>query len=214
MLQWCWERTCRARSVSRVVIATDDPRIAQAARAFGAEVALTRADHPSGTDRVAEVAARFRAPLIVNVQGDEPLIEPRMIDAAVRALRRRPDCDLATLCHRITDPRDIGRPQVVKVVRGHRDEALYFSRHGIPFNRDAAPGVVHWKHIGLYVYRAAALRRLVRLPVSPLEAAEKLEQLRALENGLRIVCPETPHTSAGVDTPADLRRLARALAPA
>jgi 3-deoxy-manno-octulosonate cytidylyltransferase (CMP-KDO synthetase) len=211
ILQHCWERTRLARSINRVLIATDDTRIADVARAFGAEVALTRADHPSGTDRVAEAAARIKCSLVVNVQGDEPLIDPRMIDAATGALLAHRGFDISTLCHRITDPADIQRPQVVKVVRRMNGEALYFSRHGIPFDRDGSGLGVWWKHIGLYVYRPAALRRIVRLPVSPLEGAEQLEQLRALENGLRILAVETPFTSTGIDTPADLARLRRSL---
>jgi len=215
MIQWVWERTRRAKTISRVVIATDDERILAAAKGFGADAEMTDPQHASGTDRVAEVAGHHRCSLVVNVQGDEPLIDPRMIDEAVRCLRKNPAFGMATLCRRIDDPGDILAPQVVKVVRRQSTEALYFSRHPIPFARnpdEARP--VYYKHIGLYVYRTAALRKLVSLPVSPLERAEKLEQLRALENGVRILCPETKFDCAGVDTPEDLARVERIVAAA
>ncbi len=208
MIQWVWERARRARSLGRVLVATDDARVLDAVRAFGGEAVMTSREHPSGTDRVAEVARKFPVPLVVNIQGDEPLLEPRMIDEAVDALRKARRHDMATLCRRIEDPPRASEPGLVKVVRARDGTALYFSRHPIPFDRDGGGGVVRFAHVGLYVYRAAALRRLVRWPVSALEAAEKLEQLRAMENGLRIMVRETRHGSHGVDTPADLARVA------
>ncbi|HPA16803.1 MAG TPA: 3-deoxy-manno-octulosonate cytidylyltransferase [Verrucomicrobiae bacterium] len=214
MIQWVWERARKAKTLSRIVIATDDARILDAARAFGAVAEMTGPNHPSGTDRVAEVAAHHRCALVVNIQGDEPLIDPRMIDQAVRSLAKNRRFGMATLCRRIQNPDDISAPQIVKVVRRKDSEALYFSRYPIPFARDPADGPPdHFKHIGLYVYRAAVLRRLVKLPVSPLERAEKLEQLRALESGVRILCPETQFDCAGVDTPEDLARAEALLAP-
>lgn len=207
MIQWVWERTRRAKTISRVVIATDDERILDAAKGFGADAEMTDPKHASGTDRVAEVAGHHRCSLVVNVQGDEPLIDPRMIDQAVRCLSKNPTFGMATLCRRIDDSGDILAPQVVKVVRRKSAEALYFSRHPIPFARHPdEPRPVYYKHIGLYVYRTTTLRKLVSLPVSPLEQAEKLEQLRALENGIRILCPATKFDCAGVDTPEDLAK--------
>lgn len=212
MIQWVWERAGKAKTLSRVIIATDDARILDAARAFGAHAEMTKASHPSGTDRVAEVAARHRCSLIVNIQGDEPLIDPRMIDQAVRSLARDRRFGMSTLCRSIEDPGEVLAPQVVKVVRRKDGEALYFSRHPIPFARDPDdPEPRRFKHIGLYAYRAKVLRSLVKLPPSPLERAEKLEQLRALENGVRILCPETRFDSAGVDTPEDLARVEKLL---
>ncbi|MCC6353793.1 MAG: 3-deoxy-manno-octulosonate cytidylyltransferase [Verrucomicrobiae bacterium] len=208
MIQWVWERARKAKTLASVIIATDDALILHAARAFGAKAEMTRPTHPSGTDRAAEVAARHRCSLVVNIQGDEPLIDPRMIDQAVRSLAENRRFGMATLCREIHDPSDVTAPQVVKVVRRKDDEALYFSRHPIPFARDATDGAPRrFKHIGLYVYRTSVLRDIVRMPVSPLEKSEKLEQLRALENGVRILCQETRFDSAGVDTPEDLARV-------
>lgn len=213
MIQWVWERARRARTVSHVIIATDDERIFAAAKAFGASVEMTDPNHPSGTDRVAEVSSRHKASIVVNIQGDEPLIDPRMIDQAVRCLLHNPRFGMSTLCRHIERSEDIVAPHVVKVVRRQNGEALYFSRHAIPFARDPqAPAPAYYKHIGIYVYRTTTLRRLVSLPVSSLEQAEKLEQLRALENGVRILCPETKFDCTGVDTPEDLARVEEIIA--
>ncbi|MFB3775957.1 MAG: 3-deoxy-manno-octulosonate cytidylyltransferase [Bryobacteraceae bacterium] len=205
MLQHVWERASRACSLSRLVIATDDERILAAARAFGADVRMTRADHPSGTDRAAEVAAGDPAGIVVNIQGDEPLIDPAAIDAAARALLESEDAPMGTLKKRIGDPAELGNPNVVKVVTDLGGNAIYFSRSPIPFARSGEPA--HFKHIGLYVYRKAFLAGYSRLPVGPLEETEKLEQLRALENGFKIRVVETGYDSLGVDTPEDLRRV-------
>jgi 3-deoxy-manno-octulosonate cytidylyltransferase (CMP-KDO synthetase) len=205
MLQHVWERAARARSLSRLVIATDDERIFQAARSFGAAVRMTRPDHPSGTDRAAEAASADEAGVIVNIQGDEPLIDPVAIDAAVGGLLRAGDAPMGTLKKRMDDPEELRNPNVVKVVTDLRGDAIYFSRSAIPFVRSGeAP---HYKHIGLYVYRRDFLLGYSSLPVGPLEQAEKLEQLRALENGYRIRVVETGYESLGVDTPEDLRRV-------
>ncbi len=209
LLQCVYERVTRSALAGRVVIATDDPRIAQEGRRFGAEVALTSPDHPSGTDRVAEVAAGApEADLVVNVQGDEPLIDPAAIDDAVRPLLDAAAPPMATLKKRITEPRDLQDPNVVKVVTNLAGDAIYFSRSLIPFPRDGGPAA-HFKHIGLYVYRRDFLLRYPALPVGPLERAEKLEQLRALENGYSIRVVETDYDSIGVDTPEDLERVRR-----
>lgn len=202
MIQHVWERAAQSRYLSQVTIATDDERIAAAAHAFGAPVRMTRSDHASGTDRVAEVAASTDANVIVNIQGDEPLIDPGAIDTAILALLDEPGCEMATLKRRISNPVEIENPNVVKVVTARNGDALYFSRHPIPFDRGASGE--WWKHIGIYVYRRALLLGYSALPVGPLERAERLEQLRALENGIPIRVAETEYDTIGVDTPEDL----------
>jgi 3-deoxy-manno-octulosonate cytidylyltransferase (CMP-KDO synthetase) len=211
MLQHVFERAAQARYLSRLIIATDDERIYAEARRFGAPVRMTRADHPSGTDRVAEVASAEDADLIVNIQGDEPLIDPAAIDAAVLALLDDPALPMGTLKKRIEDPRELANPNVVKVVTDRFHNAIYFSRTLIPYVRDLGnPGAVqHYKHIGLYVYQRDFLLSYSQLPVGPLEQAERLEQLRALENGYSIRVVETEYESLGVDTPADLERISQ-----
>jgi 3-deoxy-manno-octulosonate cytidylyltransferase (CMP-KDO synthetase) len=211
MLEHVYERVSMARYLSAVVIATDDERIRDAARRFGARVQMTRADHLSGSDRVAEVASAFPdAELVVNIQGDEPLIDPGAIDAALIPLVDDPQIPMGTLKKRIEDPREITDPNVVKVVTDHFGNAIYFSRSAIPYTRDAGDNLdckPHFKHTGLYVYRREFLMGYSDLPVGPLEKAEKLEQLRALENGFTIRVVETDYESMGVDTPADLERV-------
>ena len=214
MLEHVFERASLARYLTSVTVATDDERIAAAARAFGAPVRMTRADHVSGTDRVAEVASADTAELIVNIQGDEPLIDPAAIDAAILPLCDDDEIAMGTLKKRIEDPREIGDPNVVKVVTDRRGNAIYFSRSTIPGGRDLSreglePRSAYYKHIGLYVYRRDFLLGYSDLPVGPLEQAERLEQLRALENGYSIRVVETEYESLGVDTPADLERVSR-----
>jgi len=213
MLEHVFERTAQARYLTGVIVATDDERIAAAARSFGAPVRMTRADHASGTDRVAEVASADTAELIVNIQGDEPLIDPAAIDAAILPLLHDEDILMGTLKKRIEDPREIGDPNVVKVVTDRSGNAIYFSRATIPYVR--ASGMAGetacptYKHIGLYVYRRDFLLGYSDLPVGPLERAERLEQLRALENGYPIRVVETEYESLGVDTPEDLERVSK-----
>jgi 3-deoxy-manno-octulosonate cytidylyltransferase (CMP-KDO synthetase) len=207
MLQHVWERACEARYLSDVVIATDDERIASSARGFGARVRMTRSDHPTGTDRLAEVASAETAALYVNIQGDEPLIDPAAIDAAILSILDEDSVPMGTLKKRITDRAEVSDSNVVKVVTNRHDDALYFSRWPIPYHRDAASSSVCFKHIGLYVYRRDFLLEYPDLPVGPLEIAERLEQLRALENGFRIRVMQTEYDSIGVDTPADLARV-------
>jgi len=209
MIEHVWERVSRARYLTSVIIATDDERICAAARRFGAQVRMTRADHLTGTDRVAEVASAEPADLVVNIQGDEPLIDPAAIDAAILPLAGDPSIAMGTLMKKIEEPRDLQDPNVVKVAVSLAGDALYFSRSLIPFAREAA---AHYKHIGLYVYRRDLLLSYPELPVGPLEKAERLEQLRALENGHRIRVVETEYESIGVDTPEDLERVARLFA--
>lgn len=206
MLQHVYERASRARYLSSVMIATDDERIYSAARGFGARVRMTRADHASGTDRAAEIASAENCDIVVNIQGDEPLIDPDAIDAAILPMAHDSEIQMATLKKRIEDPREVANPNVVKVVTDLNGDAIYFSRAPIPHYREGESGV-HYKHIGLYLYQRDFLLGYSSLPVGPLEQAERLEQLRALENGLRIRVVETDYESAGVDTPQDLERV-------
>lgn len=208
MLQHVYERASQARYLFSTIIATDDPRIFDAARAFGARVRMTREDHISGTDRVAEIASAESAEVIVNIQGDEPLIDPDAIDAAILPIAHDPDILMATLKKKIADPSEITNPNVVKVVTDHAGDAIYFSRCPIPFDRDGVGGV-YYKHIGLYIYQRDFLLNYSALRIGPLEQAERLEQLRALENGYKIRVSETDYESLGVDTPEDLERVAK-----
>jgi 3-deoxy-manno-octulosonate cytidylyltransferase (CMP-KDO synthetase) len=208
MLEHVWERASQSRYLSELVIATDDARIRDAALQFKARVAMTRADHASGTDRAAEVASASNVDVVVNIQGDEPLIDPAAIDGAIGGLIESEDVPMATLKKRIEWAEEIGNPNVVKVVTDAAGNAIYFSRSPIPYARDAGEAAVCFKHIGLYVYRRDFLLSYPDLPVGPLEKAEKLEQLRALENGHRIRVVETEYESLGVDTPEDWKRVA------
>ena len=210
------ERTRRARGLARVIVATDDARIAAAVEASGAEAVLTRPEHPSGTDRLAEVAAQLDAPIVVNVQGDLPLLDPVMVEQLVARLRAEPALPMATLASPIHDDAEWRSPHVVKVVAGAAGRALYFSRSPIPHDRDGtrAPGEpLGWRHIGMYAYRRDVLLRLATLPPSPLENRERLEQLRALENGIAIGVETwaAAEPLIEVDTPADLERARAAM---
>jgi 3-deoxy-manno-octulosonate cytidylyltransferase (CMP-KDO synthetase) len=209
MLQRVYERASLARYLTATIIATDDDRVYEAARAFGARVVMTRPDHVSGTDRVAEAASAENAELVVNIQGDEPLIDPAAIDAAILPLAHDPGIVMGTLKKAIQDPREITDPNVVKVVTDRHGDAIYFSRCPVPYQRDQARPGTHFKHIGLYVYRRDFLLGYSALPVGPLERAERLEQLRAIENGYRIRVVETECESLGVDTPEDLERVCK-----
>jgi len=214
MIQWVYERSSLCRSVGRVIVATDDNRIAQAVEAFGGNVVMTRGDHPTGTDRLAEVAQGLDDELIVNVQGDEPLIDPAMIQAAVTPLLADSSIPMGTLKTPLTSVEEFLNPNVVKVVTDQQGFALYFSRAPIPHPRDFNDDVEHrWpelataKHIGLYVYRREFLLAYPQLKSTPLETQECLEQLRALEHGYRIRVAETELVGQGVDTPEDLERV-------
>ena len=208
-------RAAAVPGVGRVLVATDDERIAAAVRAHGGTAVMTRADHPSGTDRLAEVVAGLDCDLVVNVQGDEPLIAPEMIQQAIGACLADPTLPMASLRRRIEHPAEFHDPNVVKVVVDRQDNALYFSRALVPFARNAGdhfPAGLAFKHVGLYVYRRDVLLRLAALPPTALERAEALEQLRALEHGIRIRVVETAYDSIGVDTPDDLERVRRLVA--
>jgi 3-deoxy-manno-octulosonate cytidylyltransferase (CMP-KDO synthetase) len=209
MLQHVYERASLSQYLSSTIIATDDDRIYAAARGFGARVRMTRSDHASGTDRAAEVASAENAEIVVNIQGDEPLIDPAAIDAAILPLAQEPDILMATLKKRIEDPREITDPNVVKVVTNHAGDAVYFSRCPIPYDRDRSAATPYFKHIGLYVYQRDFLLNYSALPVGRLEQSERLEQLRALENGYSIRVVETEYESLGVDTPEDLHRVSQ-----
>ncbi len=206
-----YARACEASLVDEVVIAADDQRILDALAPFGARVVMTRNDHNTGTDRVAEVAAQSDADVIVNVQGDEPLIDPRVIDDAVRPLLEDPSLPMSTARRRLTDLAEMADPNVVKVITGVNGRALYFSRLPIPYVRDTAahpaPGAPCYQHIGIYVFRKDFLFTFAKLPQTPLEKLEKLEQLRVLENGYPIAVVETSYLAIGVDTPQDLERV-------
>jgi len=207
MLQHVYERASLSQYLTSTIIATDDDRIYAAARSFGARVRMTSTAHATGTDRAAEIASAENAEIVVNIQGDEPLIDPSAIDTAILPLAHEPEIVMATLKKKIEDPREITDPNVVKVVTGHSGDAIYFSRSPVPYDRDRSASAPYFKHIGLYVYRRDFLLSYSALPVGPLELSERLEQLRALENGYRIRVVETEYESIGVDTPEDLERV-------
>jgi 3-deoxy-manno-octulosonate cytidylyltransferase (CMP-KDO synthetase) len=213
MIEHVYRRASQARAVEAVVVATDDDRIAAAVDAFGGTAVMTRSDHATGTDRLAEVAQSLQSEVIVNVQGDEPLIAPDAIDAAVDLVLTDPDVKMATLRRRIEDPADLDNPAVVKLVIDGRGRALYFSRAPIPFTRPGHAAPVCWRHLGLYAYRRSFLLAIATLPGTPLEQAEGLEQLRVLEHGFTIGTAETLTDTIGVDTPEDLERVRRLVGP-
>jgi 3-deoxy-manno-octulosonate cytidylyltransferase (CMP-KDO synthetase) len=204
MIEHVYRRAAAAALVHGTIVATDDERIARAVESFGGAVIMTRRDHASGTDRIAEAVATLPCRVVVNVQGDEPLLDPSTIDAAVQPLLDDATLEMSTLCRPFADPHEFASPHVVKVVCDNRGRALYFSRALIPGSS---------AHVGLYVYRRDVLLRLAALPRVPQEDAEKLEQLRAVVHGIGIRVIETRHASVGVDTPEDLERVRRLMAP-
>jgi 3-deoxy-manno-octulosonate cytidylyltransferase (CMP-KDO synthetase) len=204
MIEHVYRRTALARSVESVIVVTDDERIYRSVQAFGGIARMTSPSHQSGTDRIAEIASEVSASLIVNVQGDEPLIEPAMIDEAVAPFSNDSTLMMSTLRRRIDDETDRHNPNVTKVVVDKDDFALYFSRAPIPFVRPGSPAAPAWRHVGLYVYRRECLMKLAALPPTETEKSEALEQLRALEHGIRIKVVETQFDSIGVDTAEDL----------
>ena len=216
MIEHVYRRAATAVRANSVVVATDDPRIADAVSGFGGEVRLTDPTHRNGTERLAEVAADLSCDLVVNVQGDEPLIRPEGIDLALAAFEHEPDLLMSTLRTPVADAGDLTNPNVVKVVADRDGFALYFSRAPIPnrtstdsHSNDSTPLSLGDKHIGLYVYRRDFLIRLAALDPTPLEQAEGLEQLRVLEHGYRIKTVNTTHDPVGVDTLEDLERVRR-----
>ncbi len=205
LIRHVWDRCQEATSLARVIVATDDMRIAEAAFAFGAEVALTSPKHPTGSDRLAEVAARLAGyPIIVNVQGDEPAIDPHLIDQLVAAMRNDRKLAMATAAAPFDEIAAAADPNNVKVVVARNGDALYFSRSLIPFDRDGSGHLVPLHHLGIYAYRRKFLLEYVEWKPTPLEKAENLEQLRALEHGARIRVITVRQRSVGVDSPADV----------
>jgi len=209
MVQHVYERAKQAQTVHRVVVATDDQRIVDAVKAFGGESRMTRADHRTGTERIAEVAVHEPGDVFVNVQGDEPLIDPVAIDTAVGALLEEPQAQIATVATPIRHAGDIMDPNVVKTVLDFDGNALYFSRAPIPWIRDTQQKlhVKYWKHLGLYVFQREALLEYSTLPQGELEKIEQLEQLRWLENGWKIRVAEVAHDAVSVDVPEDVARV-------
>jgi 3-deoxy-manno-octulosonate cytidylyltransferase (CMP-KDO synthetase) len=212
LLQHVWERVRRARALNSVIIATDDMRIAEAAFDWGAEISLTSPKHQSGTDRIGEVAAKLRGvSLVLNIQGDEPLIDPGLLSQFVRQMRRNPKIQMMTAVHPFADPADAQSPHQVKAVLDRQGRALYFSRSPVPYPRQTSEPVRYFRHQGIYGYRRAFLLRFVRWRPTPLEKVEALEQLRALENGVNIHVVVTKNGSPGVDTPDDAEAIERQL---
>jgi len=204
MIEHVYRRTAAAALVHATLVATDDERIARAVESFGGAAIMTRTNHPSGTDRIAEVVAQLPCRLVVNVQGDEPLIEPDTIDAAVAPLLNDATLEMSTLCRPLAGDHELAASSVVKVITDLRGRALHFSRSPMPGSA---------AHIGLYVYRRDVLLKLAALAPAPLETLESLEQLRALAHGIGIRVIPTRHGSAGVDTPEDLERVRQDLRP-
>jgi 3-deoxy-manno-octulosonate cytidylyltransferase (CMP-KDO synthetase) len=216
LVQWVVERVKQAQSLDEVMLATDDQRIADAAADWDVKVVMTRADHPSGSDRMAEAAGHTDADVLVNIQGDEPLIEPRLIDELVAGIRDRGDFDMATAAVPIHLEREVLDPSVVKVVMGEGQRALYFSRAPIPHFRDEAlkdalKHNLYFRHLGIYAYQKSFLQRYVAAPPSALEEAEKLEQLRALHIGCRMKVIVTEGVGPGIDEPEDVAKAEAAM---
>ena len=210
MVERVYERAASARGIAGVLVATDDDRIAGAVARFGGAVAMTRPDHASGTDRIAEVARGLSCDIVVNVQGDEPALDPAAIEAAVEPLRADPSVLMGTLGTRLDPSADFQNPNIVKVLVDRQGYALYFSRAPVPYRREATEALTGvLRHVGLYVYRREFLLTLASLPRTPLERIESLEQLRAIEHGYRIRVVETAYSSVSVDTPEDLERVRR-----
>jgi 3-deoxy-manno-octulosonate cytidylyltransferase (CMP-KDO synthetase) len=213
LIQHVYEQACAARCAGDVIVATDDERIRVAVESFGGRVAMTRADHPSGTDRVAEVAASLAADVVINLQGDEPMLDPASLDLLADLLARDPGSDMATLAVPIADRETYLSPNVVKVVCDDRGRALYFSRSPIPMVRDGEPDFTRTggflQHLGVYAYRREFLLRIAKTPPHPLELTEKLEQLRVLGAGGTIQVGRVAHGHRGVDTPEDYEAFVR-----
>lgn len=209
MIQHVWERAKQAKTLDDLIIACDDERVASTARDFGAKVAMTSKGHASGTDRISEVVNPLDVKIVINIQGDEPLIHPMMIDSVARALLEDSSLSMATVMKKITDPLSINDPHVVKVVVDKNNFALYFSRAAIPYLavNSEVENPVYYKHIGLYGYTKDFLFIYKNFPPSSLERTECLEQLRVLDEGLRIKVIETKYDTVGVDTPQDLEKL-------
>lgn len=203
LIEHVYQQVCKAGNIDVVLVATDDERIYKACQEFGAKCVMTSADHQCGTDRLAEVVQLHKEfDIVVNVQGDEPEIEPQTIELVVELLKNDDQAGMATLCAEITQADELHNPNIVKVVFGRKKQALYFSRSTIPYNRDGGKcSGAYYKHLGIYAYRRNTLLEFSRMAQSPLELMEKLEQLRALENGIKIAIDKVCHTAVGIDTP-------------
>jgi 3-deoxy-manno-octulosonate cytidylyltransferase (CMP-KDO synthetase) len=204
LIQHTYEQACTAKLPEKVILATDDEKVVAAAGEFGAECVLTSPDHQSGTDRIAEAVADLDVEIVINLQGDEPEIDPANIDYLAEMLMNNPDCPMATLSAEFQTAEQVADPNIVKVIVGSNDQAIYFSRWPIPYDRDAAGvGSVrqYLRHLGIYAYRKGFLLKITSLPQTPLEKIEKLEQLRAIENGYSILVGKVKHTCDGIDTP-------------
>ena len=213
MIEWVWKGVASVEAINEAVVATDDERIFQAVKAFGGQAMITSSNHKSGTDRCGEVLSRWgkEVDVVVNVQGDEPRVEHSQLESLIGSFSN-PQVEIATLKKRIASVEELLSPNVVKVVTDAQGHALYFSRHAIPYQRGVEPeewlnGQAYYKHVGIYAFRSEVLQRVVRMPQSPLEKSESLEQLRWMENGLRIAVRETEVENIGIDTPEDLLRL-------
>ena len=204
------QRSSMVNGIRNIIVATDDTRIFEIVDSFGFQVVMTSKDHKCGTDRIAEVAKDLDADIIINIQGDEPLIEPRAVETIIKNMVKHKDVQMATLITNLK-PEDYDNPNAVKVVKDKNDFALYFSRSLIPYPRNKSD-INHYKHIGLYGYRKDFLLKFVKMEQTPLEKVESLEQLRALENGYKIKLVYTDYDSIGVDTPEDLERVKKILA--
>jgi len=211
LVQRVYEQARQAKRLDRVVVATEDERVLKAVETFGGEAVLTSPACATGTDRVAEVARHSDATLVLNLQGDEPLMRPEMIDQLVDGMQADGDCVMGTLARKLEVTRDVENPNVVKVVLAGNGNALYFSRYPIPFVRDPDTLATRYKHLGMYAFRPTFLQKFVAMPQTELEKAEKLEQLRALENGYAIRVWITPFDSIGVDRPEDVELVEQAL---
>ena len=209
LVQHVWERAKQCKRLSEVIIACDEPKVLERCKAFGANAVLTSKDHPSGSDRIAEATSRSDADIIVNIQADEPLIDPKLIDDLVLALENDEACVVATPIKRLANGEDFNNPNIVKVVVDVHGHALYFSRAAIPFKRDGKPSDYsrYFRHVGLYAYRRDFLFTYCQWPKSFLEQEESLEQLRVLEAGYKIKCVETDVEAVGVDTPEDVQKV-------
>jgi len=207
MIQHVYENALKSKLLDKVIVATDDKRIYNTVIDFGGNAEMTLSKHKSGTDRIGEIAKWLKCGIIVNIQGDEPFIDPGNIDIAIKPLLTDNKINVSTLCYRIKDKNEINNPNAVKVVFDKNNYALYFSRYPIPYNRESLRKISYYKHIGLYVYRREYLLKLIKLKQSKAEIAEQLEQLRILENGEKIKVIETKIDSVSIDTEEDLINL-------
>ncbi len=210
MLEHVWRRAKKSKLLNEIIIACDDQRVLTAAQSFGAQAVMTSTRHASGTDRIAEVIKNLKVSVVVNIQADEPLIDPKVIDHLAQALLKDKNYEIATVIKILDKKEELDNPNVVKVVIDHKQNALYFSRALIPYNR-AQTKITTYKHLGIYAYRKNFLLKFTKLPKSELENIEKLEQLRALEAGYKIKTVLTDHETIGVDTPEDLERVQKLL---